>query len=131
MLILCKFVELLLFFVFIGIFAETSEFSLDKSELDLKLSLRILKAGNLDSEPVKRGTKIQLKIKSFSPQLNPQITSEITQTFIVGEHSIEPLNEALLDMRIGEIRRLGVPIASYGKIFYEFALLNTIPHQEF
>lgn len=83
MLILCKFVELLLFFVFIGIFAETSEFSLDKSELDLKLSLRILKAGNLDSEPVKRGTKIQLKIKSFSPQLNPQITSEITQTFIV------------------------------------------------
>ncbi|XP_952921.1 uncharacterized protein TA07455 [Theileria annulata] len=130
MLILVKIGLLLLFFGIIGIFGKNTEFTLDDTELSEKLSLRILKQGNLTSEPIKKGSKIQLKIKSFSPQLNQQITGEVTQTFIVGEHNIKPLNEALLDMRIGEIRRLGVPIASYGKIFYEFSLLKTITHQE-
>ncbi|BAM42280.1 vesicle transport protein [Theileria orientalis strain Shintoku] len=91
------------------------EYSLDAKELENKTSLRVLKPGNLSSDPIKLGYKVQVRIKSFSPQLDSDLTGEVVHTFEVGKHNITPLNDALIDMRIGEISKMDVDLQELQK----------------
>ncbi|AFZ81110.1 signal peptide-containing protein [Theileria equi strain WA] len=106
----------------------TYAYVLENFELENKITSHILKFGNKDSESTKLGSTVHIKIKSFSPILNSDLVGESTQTFEIGKHSVTPLNNALVNMRVGETRRIGIPLANIGKIYYEISLLDILIH---
>ncbi|KAK2194878.1 uncharacterized protein BdWA1_003649 [Babesia duncani] len=99
---------------------------LDESELGEETSLRVLKLGCVDSHPVKVGDLVKIKLVAFSPIAKSHPPGETIQEVVVGNHSIVPLNDVLVGMKVGEVRRQGIPIMTFGKIYYEVHLLSVI-----
>ncbi|GIX64460.1 GTPase-activating protein, putative [Babesia caballi] len=80
------------------------EYALDKSELSSEYSVRILKPGIPGSRVVEQGDRVKVLLRSFSPAVQKHISGFAQQTFEVGKHPVTPLNEAIVNMRIDEIR---------------------------
>lgn len=100
------------------------EFELDESETSSGFSVRILRFGIAGSRGITKGDKVKILLRSFSPSVESHIVGTAQQDFVAGKHPVTPLNQAILNMRVDEIRRIGIPFGNYGKIYYEVHVLS-------
>lgn len=106
--------------------AALSKYELDHTELGSETSLRVLEIGRNSGSFTKSGNRVKALLRAFSPILKEDIIGETIHIFEVGKHNVAPLNQAVVNMRVGETRRLGIPIFNYGKIYYEISLLEIL-----
>ncbi|KAK1442744.1 hypothetical protein BgAZ_302620 [Babesia gibsoni] len=95
------------------------EYELSSDELVDGPTVRILKFGNPGGRSVSKGDKVRALIRSFSPSVKADISGFAEQQFVAGDYPVTPLNDAILNMQLDEIRRIGISFGNYGKIFYE------------
>ncbi|CDR95194.1 hypothetical protein BBBOND_0203510 [Babesia bigemina] len=107
-----------------SVLAYDPEYALDQTELSGEFSVRVLKPGIDGSRSVASGDRVKALLRTFSPSVPKHITGFAEQIFEVGKHPVVPLNNAIANMRLDEIRRVGIPFGEYGKIFYEVHVVS-------
>ncbi|GBE61591.1 Sec1 family protein [Babesia ovata] len=99
-----------------SVLAYDPEYALDKTELSGEFSIRVLKPGIDGSRSVASGDRVKALLRTFSPSVPKNITGFAEQIFEAGKHPVVPLNNAIANMRLDEIRRVGIPFGDFDRL---------------